>query len=101
MWILWGPELELPDMAFSMQGDTYIALYSVWKDAAQDAEHQAWVRDHMKELEPLARGIQLADENLAERPFKFMSDDNLKRLEALREKYDPQGLFHSYMAVPA
>jgi len=88
-------------MAFSMQGDLYIALYSVWKDETQDALHQAWVRDHMKALEPLARGVQLADENLAARPFRFMSDDNFKRLEALRAKHDPQGLFHSYMAMPA
>ena len=101
MWILWGPQLELPDMAFSMQGDLYIALYSVWKDETQDALHQAWVRDHMKALEPLSRGVQLADENLAARPFRFMSDDNFKRLEALRAKYDPQCLFHSYMAMLA
>ena len=101
MWILWGPALELPDMAFSMQGDIYIALYSVWESEAQDAIHQAWVRDHMKALEPLASGIQLADENLAARPFRFMSEENLKRLDKLRAKYDPQGLFHSYMALPA
>ncbi len=101
MWILWGPALDLPDMAFSMQSDIYVALYSVWESQAQDAVHQTWVRDHMKVLEPLASGIQLADENLAARPFRFMSEENLKRLDRLRAKYDPQGLFHSYMALPA
>lgn len=100
MWILWGPEQELPDMAFSMQGDIYIAVYSVWNDPAQDKQHQAWVTDNMRALEPLGKGIQLADENLAARPFRFMSDANMKRLEALRAKHDPQGLFHSYMAAP-
>ena len=100
MWILWGPEQGLPDMAFSVQGDIYIALYSVWENQAQDGKHQAWVSEHMKALEPLATGIQLADENLAARPFRFMSDENLKRLETLRAKHDPQGLFHSYMALP-
>jgi FAD/FMN-containing dehydrogenase len=100
MWILWGPEQALPDMAFSMQGDIYIAVYSVWDKPAEDAEHQAWVTDNMRALEPLAKGIQLADENLAARPFRFMSEANLRRLESLRAKHDPNGLFHSYMAVP-
>ena len=97
MWILWGPEQELPDMAFSMQGDIYIAVYSVWNDPDQDVQHQAWVTDNMRALEPLGKGIQLADENLAARPFRFMSEANLKRLEALRAKHDPSGLFHTYM----
>jgi FAD/FMN-containing dehydrogenase len=101
MWMLWGPTEPRPDMAFSMEDDLYIALYSVWHDAADDRKHQAWVTDHMKKLEPLASGIQLADENLAARPFKFIAEKNLARLETLRAKYDPGGLFHSYMAVPS
>ena len=100
MWMLWGPTEKRPDMAFSMEDDLYIALYSVWRDAAEDAKHQAWVTDHMKRLEPFASGIQLADENFGARPFKFIADANLKRLETLRAKYDPGGLFHSYMAMP-
>jgi hypothetical protein len=101
MWMLWGPPQPRPDMAFSMEDDLYIALYSVWQDPAEDRPHQAWVTEHMKKLEPLASGIQLADENLAARPFKFIADKNLARLEALRAKYDPGGMFHSYMAVPS
>ena len=97
MWMLWGPPQRLPDMAFSMQDDLYIALYSIWENEAEDAAHQAWVTDHMRSLEPLSSGIQLADENLGARPFRFLADANFKRLEALREKYDPNGLFHSYI----
>lgn len=100
MWILWGPELDLPDMAFSMQGDIYIAVYSVWNDPAEDARHQDWVTSRMRALEPLGAGIQLADENLAARPFRFMSDANFARLEVLRAKHDPEGLFHGYMGQP-
>jgi FAD/FMN-containing dehydrogenase len=101
MWMLWGPPQSLPDMAFSMQDDLYIALYAVADDAADDDEHQAWVTNHMRRLEPLASGIQLADENLGARPFRFMAEDNFKRLQAIRAKYDPDGLFHSYMGAPS
>ena len=100
MWMLWGPTEKRPDMAFSVEDDLYIALYSVWRDETEDARHQAWVTDHMKSLEPLASGIQLADENLSARPFRFIADDKRKRLEAMRAKYDPGGLFHSYMGMP-
>lgn len=100
MWMLWGPVQELPDMAFSMQDDLYIALYGVYENEAEDAAHQAWVTDNMRALEPLASGIQLADENLGARPFKFIAGANLQRLEALRGKYDPQRMFHSYLGVP-
>ena len=99
MWMGWGA-LDLPDMAFSMQDDLYVAVYSVWNDPATDAAHQAWVTDRMRELEPLASGIQLADENLAARSYRFLAEANLRRLEAMRTTYDPAGLFHSYMARP-
>jgi FAD/FMN-containing dehydrogenase len=100
MWMLWGPSQKLPDMAFSLQDDLYIALYSVWDNEADDARHQAWVSDNMRNLEPLASGIQLADENLAARPFRFLAPANFSRLQSLRSKYDPTGLFHSYMGSP-
>jgi FAD/FMN-containing dehydrogenase len=100
MWMLWGPPQALPDMAFSLQDELYVALYSVWQDEAEDAAHQAWVTDHMRELEPLSSGIQLADENLRARPFRFMAETNFRKLQALRARYDPDGLFHSYMGLP-
>jgi hypothetical protein len=100
MWMLWGPTQKRPDMAFSIEDDLYIALYSVWQNESGDAAHQAWVTDHMRRLEPLVTGIQLADENLGVRPFKFIADEKFKRLEMLRTKFDPNSLFHSYMGVP-
>jgi FAD/FMN-containing dehydrogenase len=100
MWMLWGPPQALPDMAFSMQDNLYVALYSIWQNEAEDAAHQAWVTDHMRRLEPFSSGIQLADENLGARPFRFCADPNLRRLQALRSKYDPHGVFHSYMELP-
>ncbi len=100
MWMLWGPPQVVPDMAFSMQDNLYVALYSIWQNEAEDAAHQAWVTDHMRGLEPLSSGIQLADENLGARPFRFLADANLSRLQALRSKYDPEGMFHTYMGLP-
>jgi hypothetical protein len=97
MWMLWGPTQPRPDMSFSMESDLYIALYGISPNAAGEAASQAWVTDRMRELEHLADGIQLADENLGARPFRFMDENRLQRVEMLRAKYDKDGRFHSYM----
>jgi hypothetical protein len=97
MWMLWGPTQPRPDMSFSMESDLYIALYGISRDAAGEAASQAWVTERMRELEHLADGIQLADENLGARPFRFLADSNFRRLQAIRSERDPNGVFHSYI----
>jgi FAD/FMN-containing dehydrogenase len=104
LWMNWRPGLlpgpERPDMAYSVEDDTYIALYGVWRDPAEDEAGVAWATERMLELEPHATGIQLADENLGNRPARFLSDENHARLASLRAKYDPEGRFHSWMGRP-
>jgi len=97
--MLWGPTQPRPDMSFSMESDLYVALYGISFDQAGEAASQAWVTERMRELEPLADGIQLADENLGARSFRFMDEQRLYRVEALRAKYDRDGRFHTYMGT--
>jgi FAD/FMN-containing dehydrogenase len=101
LWMNWGPGSspapERPDMAYSIEDDTYIALYGAWEDPAEDDANVAWATERMRELEPFASGIQLADENLGHRPARFLSDAHHERLERSRAKYDPDGRFHSWM----
>lgn len=100
LWMNWGPSPERPDMAYSVEDETYIALYGVWQDPAADAANVAWPAKRMREMEHLASGIQLADENLGQRPARFVSEENLARLDAVRAEYDPDGLFHAWMGRP-
>jgi FAD/FMN-containing dehydrogenase len=99
-WLIWRPH-RLPDMAFSVEATHYIAAFSAWHDPAEDAAMETWPLEHMRRLEPLSVGIQLADENLVNRRARFLSDENLARLEELRAKHDPDGVFHSYLIAPA
>jgi FAD/FMN-containing dehydrogenase len=100
LWMNWGASPARPDMAYSVEDETYIALYGVWTDPARDDANVAWVTDRMREMEGLASGIQLADENLGMRPARFVSAENLARLDAVRARYDPDGRFHSWMGRP-
>jgi FAD/FMN-containing dehydrogenase len=104
LWMNWypeGPPGEAPparsEAAFSVEDETYIALYGIWSDPREDRSGIAWATERMREMEPLASGIQLADENLGRRPARFVSDASLARLDALRERYDPSGIFHPWM----
>ena len=87
-------------MAFSMEDDVYLALYGVWRRAEDDARHATWAVDRMREMEAHATGCQLADENLGERPARFVSDAHLARLDRVRAARDPEGRFHPWMGRP-
>jgi len=87
-------------MAFSIEDDTYIALYGGSAERSRDGETAAWATERMRDMEPLSSGIQLADENLGRRPSRFVADEHLRRLDAIRADYDPHGLFHPWMGRP-
>lgn len=97
LWLNWNGPVQRPDMAFSMERRTYLALYCGLGKGTDESAHHSWATEHMKALEPWSRGIQLADENLARRPWPFVSDAHLARLDRVRTKYDPQGIFHPWM----
>ncbi|MBX7168507.1 MAG: FAD-binding oxidoreductase [Pirellulales bacterium] len=100
LWMNWAPPSERPDMAYSMEDNIYLALYSVWKHAHDDLQFVDWPVSRMREMEHLATGCQLADENLGQRPARFATDKNLTRLDTVRAQYDPDGRFYPWMGRP-
>ncbi|MFV8753156.1 FAD-binding oxidoreductase [Nannocystaceae bacterium ST9] len=100
LWMNWAPPRDRSDMAFSLEDEIYIALYGVWQRAEDDARVGTWAVERMRELAPLASGCQLADENLGQRPARFVADSNLERLDSLRSARDPEGRFHPWMGRP-
>jgi len=97
LWLNWNAPGNRPDMAFSVEHRTYLALYCGLGKGVDEAIHANWATDHMRTLEPWSKGIQLADENLARRPARFVSEANMERLDQARTKYDPLGRFHPWM----
>jgi FAD/FMN-containing dehydrogenase len=97
LWMNWGESPARPSMAYSVEDETYIALYGVWEGPQDDAANVAWPGERMAEMASLASGIQLADENLGARPARFAAEPNMARLDELRRHHDPDGLFHPWM----
>jgi FAD/FMN-containing dehydrogenase len=100
LWLNWGPVPPRQDMAYSIEADIYLALYGSWNDATDPsdaAKYADWARSNMESMSHLAVGIQLADENLGQRPARFASDAAMAKLDRVRAEYDSDGLFNSWM----
>jgi FAD/FMN-containing dehydrogenase len=97
-WLNWGPTKPYPDdMALSVQGEVFLGAYSLWEDSAQDEAMEMWPVNQFKPLEHLSVGGQMNDENIARHPQRYLSDFANNKLEALREKHDPHGVFLSFL----
>jgi len=97
VWFPWTLSPKRPPMAYSVEDELYIAFYGAWSDASDDEKYRNIVTERMRAMEPVATGIQLADENLGRRPARFVSAAHLERLDAVRAERDPEGRFHAWM----
>jgi FAD/FMN-containing dehydrogenase len=93
----WKPSPDRAEMVYGLEDEIYLALYTAWQDPADDERYSDWAGSNMAAMSHLATGIALADENLARRPAKFITDPNMARLDKVRSAYDPDGRFHSWM----
>jgi FAD/FMN-containing dehydrogenase len=98
IWYGWAPRRALPDMAFSIEGRAYLATYAIWPDPADDERHREWVVRHTERLAAaVGKGVYLGDTDFTRRPDRFLSEENFRRLEDIRRRRDPDGLFCSYL----
>ncbi|KAF7558470.1 hypothetical protein G7046_g5683 [Stylonectria norvegica] len=87
----------LPDMALSMQSDHYFAVYAIWEDAADDERVRGWVRQTMRAVEVDSVGSYLGDADFQARGSRFWGVAQGKRLEEVRRKWDPEGIFCGFL----
>lgn len=100
LWLNWRPGELTTDMAYSMEDQIYLALYSCWKNPADTATYDNWATDVMRQMNHLSTGIQLADEGLHKRTQAFMSAENLAKVQKIRAKWDPLGVFYEWHSKP-
>jgi FAD/FMN-containing dehydrogenase len=94
------PGVEFPDTAFSMMGSVGLGFYGIWQDPSQDQAHHDWVRGAMKALEPMALGYYIGETDVLaspDRARRSYGPEQWERLQAVRRKYDPDGVFFSYL----
>ncbi|MEU3923383.1 FAD-binding oxidoreductase [Streptomyces sp. NPDC029004] len=88
------------EMAFSVLGDSYVVPFAIWDSPAQDDANTRWLREAMRVVEPLGTGHYIAEADLTADPSRArrsFSPSDWDRLERLRARYDPEGVFFSYL----
>ncbi|MFT4228917.1 MAG: FAD-binding oxidoreductase [Microbacterium sp.] len=99
IWMSNAPRRDLPDMAFSLHTDAYVAAYTVYEDPAEYARNRAWVDAVFAHAEPVTAGQYLGDSDMTNRQLRFMAPENWARLQEIIAARDPDGRFHRYLAA--
>ncbi|WP_413375734.1 FAD-binding oxidoreductase [Alkalihalobacillus sp. 1P02AB] len=98
IWSSMAPLRELPDMAFSLLGENYVATYAIYEDESNDEEFQNWIAQRMNRTEPVTIGQYLGDSDFTMRQVKFLDDTHWEKLQTIRNKWDPNRLFVGYLS---
>jgi FAD/FMN-containing dehydrogenase len=88
-----------PHAAFTMPGRILLDCYAIWQQPADDAANEAWLRAVMAALEPITVGHYMGEADLTAAPTRAARcypEPTWRRLQKLRTRFDPDGVFHTY-----
>ena len=91
------------DDAFSVIGNTFVGAYTMWDDAEQDAASFDWLAGASALMRPLSVGQYINEVDTFRDPSalqRCFTASAWKRLEELRLRYDPKGLFAGWPGLP-
>ncbi|KAJ5722501.1 FAD binding domain protein [Penicillium malachiteum] len=92
--VLWYPltphsRRKLPDMAFSLQSDQYVATYTIYESESDDNKYHSWLRATAEKLSPFRIGSFSGEADFKARDFKCWGDAQWKKLAQIRQRWDP------------
>jgi FAD/FMN-containing dehydrogenase len=98
----WGvnPSPDDADSSFTHTGDHYVSWYLMAEQAGDVEPNFRWMDESVKLVKPYTRGHYPNEINPQRYPDAIracFSAEKWQRLAKLREQYDPQGVFHSYL----
>jgi hypothetical protein len=98
-----GPHVPPPalgDAAFSMSARLYGGPWSMWKDARDDEKNLSWHKKYLEILKPFTTGHYIGESDTVTYPdhvrHAFATRADFQRIEQLRKKHDPTGVFFNY-----
>jgi FAD/FMN-containing dehydrogenase len=96
-WMLWGHYPQQPQACWSTQGELYFSPNSVWSDPAEDLSMEQWAHSSLAAFADIDLGTQFSDANPGDRPAKGIEPEPAARIDRLRQHYDPDSRFASYL----
>jgi hypothetical protein len=93
------------DTAYALRSSGFnILVLSQWNDAAGDATCSAWARDSYAKVERFVgphRYLNYLDQDdVGERALAAAYGPNVRRLQSIKAKYDPENVFHHNVNIP-
>jgi FAD/FMN-containing dehydrogenase len=85
-----------------MTADTLLLCYAIWERPGGDTANAAWHRKTIAAMDPLAVGHYVGESDIVADPARAersFAPANWQRLQSLRRKYDPDGLFHGHFST--
>ncbi|MBP7861139.1 FAD-binding oxidoreductase [bacterium] len=98
--IFTGANPEPPkDACFTMHAKLYGGPWTMWEKADEDQKEIEWHNTCMKNMEPLIKGHYISESDTVSHPEyleKAISKTNMEKIQAMRAKYDPDGVFFNF-----
>ena len=88
------------DACFSSIASTYVGCYAIWEHEQDDDANYEWLGNCIPLMDPYNKGHYVNEVEPRFNPNRLrecFSSGAWARLEKLRAKYDPAGVFHHYL----
>jgi FAD/FMN-containing dehydrogenase len=85
-----------------MTARALLLCYAIWERPADNTANAAWHRETIAALDPFAVGHYVGESDIVVDPVRAersFANANWQRLHSLRQKYDPDGLFHGHFSA--
>ncbi len=89
-----------PEVALSMDATSYGGSWAIWEKEEDDAANRKWQDEVIAIMKPFTNQHYIGETDIVQDPARVQesySVEKWKRLEELRAKYDPQGVFFGFL----
>jgi FAD/FMN-containing dehydrogenase len=89
-----------PQVSLSMDGSLYGGSWTIWEKAEHDAANRQWQDEVISITRPFTNQHYIGETDLVQDPSRTQasySAEKWQRLETVRAKYDPTGLFFGFL----
>jgi hypothetical protein len=103
LWAPYGKHDTRENACYSGTSPLSLHFYGVSDKPDDDAAMSEWVDKWMnrfRKYSPNGGTGKINDNGLTEFPKYYLSPENTQKLETLRAKYDPQGVFYPCLGTP-
>ncbi len=89
-----------PEVALSMDATSYGGSWAIWEKEEDDAANRKWQDEVIAIMKPFTSQHYIGETDIVQDPSRVQesySAEKWKRLEEVRAKYDPQGVFFGFL----